>query len=159
MIPENHAENDYIEMRIGAHPEYLCLARLLVRKLGEMVGLREKDVDSVALAVDEAMANVIRHDYGGPCGDPILLRLGKRRGSGDADDALEIIVRDFGRQVDPATIKSRDLDEVRPGGMGVHIIQSIMEKVEYSCPIDGGMQLRMAKYIRSETPNDAACKP
>ena len=56
---------------------------------------------------------------------------------------MEIIVRDFGPQVDPASIHSRDLDDVRPGGLGVHIIRSIMRDVDYSCPPDGGMQLRM----------------
>ena len=56
-------------------------------------------------------------------------------------------VRDRGRQVDPTTIKSRDLAEVRPGGLGVHIIQSVMDEYNYSCPPDGGMLLEMKKYV------------
>ena len=39
------------------------------------------------------------------------------------------------------------MEDVRPGGLGVHIIRSVMDEVEYSCPLDGGMQLRMVKYF------------
>lgn len=45
--------------------------------------------------------------------------------------ALRIVLEDEAEQVDPATIKSRDLEEVRPGGLGVHIIKSVMDEVKY----------------------------
>jgi anti-sigma regulatory factor (Ser/Thr protein kinase) len=69
---------------------------------------------------------------------------------------LECDVRDFGRQVDPSTIRSRSLDEVRPGGLGVHIIRSVMDEVEYSRAEGGGMRLRMLKYLPRGAADSAA---
>ncbi len=147
MVQPSKQPDDSVEVRIDANPAYLCVTRSVVRNFGELVGLSTEDVDAVTLALEEAMTNVIRHGYGGPCGRPIIVRF-RRLNAGEADgDGLEIVVRDYGRQVDPNTIRSRDLDEVRPGGLGVHIIKSIMDEVEYSCPDDGGMELRMVKHI------------
>jgi hypothetical protein len=49
--------------------------------------------------------------------------------------------------VDPTTIKSRDLDEIRPGGLGVHIITEVMDEVRWEKRTDGpiGMRLTMMK--------------
>jgi anti-sigma regulatory factor (Ser/Thr protein kinase) len=56
------------------------------------------------------------------------------------------VVRDYGRAVDPATIRGRDLSEVRPGGLGVHIIRSIMDEVCYEPAAGGGTRLNMLKW-------------
>ncbi len=145
---------EVIKIQITAHPEFLCVTRSAIRKANEIAGLTDKDIDSVTLAVDEALTNVIRHSYGGPCSKPILIQYNFIPQQGTDPAALEIIIRDFGKQVDPKTIKGRDLDEIRPGGLGVHIIQSVMDKVEYSCPPEGGMQLTMRKFIHCPDPSD-----
>ena len=54
-------------------------------------------------------------------------------------------IRDHGRSVDPSSIKSRDLDDVRPGGLGVHIMRSVMDRVEYRKRGLTGMELSMTK--------------
>ena len=99
----------------------------------------------IALAVDEAIGNVIKHGYDGRPDQPIevaieSVRHGERRG-------LQITVCDCGRQVDPGTIIGRDLEEVRPGGLGTHIIRKVMDEVEYSLRQPQGMQLRMVKLL------------
>ena len=153
----------HLEIRICAEPSNLCVVRAAVRKAIEVAGLGEQEIDGVALALDEALSNVIQHGYGGACSKPIIVKLNRLAGSTNKAGGVELIVRDFGEQVDPSNIKSRDLEEIRPGGLGVHIIRSVMDEVEYSCPNDGGMQLRMVKYIssasgRSEDSNiDAVC--
>ena len=154
---EDDQPHDRIEIRICANPAYLSVARSAIRKAATIAGLSEEDVDGVTLALDEALANVIQHSYGGPCGEPIIVRLTKLPPDAHKGEALEIVVRDFGKQVDPATIRSRDLDDIRPGGLGVHIIQSVMDEVEYSCPLDGGMYLRMTKYLSSVSEAKTGC--
>ena len=47
--------------------------------------------------------------------------------------------------MDPAVIKSRNLDEVRPGGLGVHIIKAVMDEVSYEKRNPIGMRLTMTK--------------
>jgi len=136
-----------IEIRLSAYPEYLKVVRSAVEKTAEVAGMGQGERESVILAVGEALANVIKHSYGGPCSKPIVVRLTKLAPADHGKGALEIVVRDYGRQVDPGSIKSRDLDDIRPGGLGVHIINSVMDEMEYSCPVEGGLELRMVKYF------------
>jgi len=138
-----------VEIRLSADPSCLCIVRSAVQKAAEITGFAQSEVDAIILAMEEALANIIRHGYGGPCKQPIVIKLKKIPPGKQESGGLEIIIRDFGQQVDPREIKSRDLDDIKPGGLGVHIIKSAMDQVEYSCPADGGMQLRMFKEIRS----------
>ena len=139
--------NTQIELLMCANPEYLYAARVLARRVAKVVGLDNKD-DMVTLAVEEALTNVIRHGYGGPCEKPIIVKFNKIEEGDETKAALEIVIRDFGKQVDPESIKGRDLDELTPGGLGVHIIRKVMDEVEFTRAADCGMQLRMVKYIK-----------
>lgn len=138
-----------LELRMCASAQYLCVARMAVRRSAELAGMDEDDTDKVILAVEEALNNVIQHSYGGPCDNPMFLQLRQVVPGADRPTYLEIIVRDFGRQVDPKSIQGRDLDDVRPGGLGVHIIRSVMDEIEYTTQSEGGMKLRMIKHIKS----------
>ena len=136
-----------VELRMYANPDYLCVARTAVRQFAQISGINESDAEQVTLAVVEAVTNVIRHSYGGPCDKPIVIKFNKIN-SDENRPALEIVIRDFGKKVDPKNIKGRDLDEIRPGGVGVHIMRSIMDKIEYAQADDRGMVLSMIKYIK-----------
>ena len=60
--------------------------------------------------------------------------------------AARFVIEDRAKQVDPATIRSRDLSEVRPGGLGVYIINEVMDDVTYAMRPEGGMSLTMVKH-------------
>ena len=137
----------HMELSMLAEPDYLSVGRAAVRRVGTGIGLDDEQCESVALAVVEALTNVIRHSYDGPCDKRIIVKLNEVIYSEEAS-GLEIVVRDFGRQVDPSVIKGRDLEDVRPGGLGVHIIHSVMDEVSFTPVGDCGMQLRMVKYIK-----------
>ena len=146
--PEGGDEQGEVVVSLTSERCELAGARAVVREVAERHGFAKAIVDLIVLAVEEVLANVIRHGYGGRSGEPIEMRFepvcdGGRRG-------LRVVVRDYGRQVDPSSIQPRALDEVRAGGLGVHIIRSVMDDVEYSCPHGGGMLLRMVKYLDSE---------
>ena len=45
-------------------------------------------------------------------------------------------------------MKPRDLDDVRPGGLGTHFMAEVMDRVEFLTPPEGGGNLlRMVKRI------------
>ena len=148
LIEQGRATCSQIELRISSNPEYLRVVRQAVRQVALVVGFAEKTREMIALAVEEALTNVIRHSYGGPCDEQILIKLAR---SIDNDPegrvALEVTVRDFGRKVDPETIEGRDLDHIRPGGLGVHLIKSAMDEVEYRIAEGKGMVLQMKKFL------------
>ena len=136
-----------IELHMCANPDHLCVARAVARQVAQISGLKKKETEQITLAVVEALTNVIRHSYGGSCDKPIVIKFNKIKYPDEKKMALEIVIRDFGKRVDPKTIEGRDLDEIRPGGVGVHIMQSVMDKTEFKQAEDCGMLLRMIKYI------------
>jgi anti-sigma regulatory factor (Ser/Thr protein kinase) len=63
---------------------------------------------------------------------------------------LEIVLQDSGEAADPKKLRGRPLDEVRPGGLGLHFMRQSMDEVEFSRK-KGKNLLRMVKYL--EPPN------
>ena len=119
----------------------LKLLRCVLRDAADMVGLDEQATDAVVLAVNEACTNIIQHAYNmDPNGriDVILIR---------EQGALVIQLRDYAHKVDVETVCSRDLDDVRPGGLGVHLIDCLMDECSFIDPPEGvGNLLQMKKY-------------
>lgn len=133
-----------VRLEIPSDPRCLRLVRDVVGRLAEFVGFDEETRFQMQLAVDEALTNVIRHAYSDRHDQPIEVRL---RAVTTGLCGLEICLRDYGAAVDVDRIRSRDLDDVRPGGLGVHIIHSVMDEVEYAAQENGGMRLRMMKQL------------
>jgi len=125
----------------------MFMVRALVGKISEKIGFETLEKDKLVLAVDEACTNVIRHAYGNSGDGRIVITFTL------GPDCFEIMVRDFGSGADPATFKGRDLDQVRPGGLGIHFIKSAVDKVEYDTPAGGGMLLRLIKFMPGQENN------
>lgn len=134
-----------VEIAIVSDPAHLPEVREHIRKTATACGFPEADVDGIALAIDEALANVIKHGYGGAKDGKIELNLIPIV-RGNQPGGLEIRIRDYGCQVDPAQICGRDLEDVRPGGLGVHIIKSVMDEVVYAPCSDCGMSVTLRKF-------------
>lgn len=131
-----------LRLVFAARPDELKRVRGAMAAALSAAGFDAGFVGDVVLVVDEACQNVIRHAYGGdPTGEAVLEM---RREDGD----LIITLRDFAPSVDPAKVKPRDLDDIRPGGLGTHFMQEIMDSVEFLPPSGhGGNVLRMVKRI------------
>ncbi|RIK63483.1 MAG: ATP-binding protein [Planctomycetota bacterium] len=142
------SDTSRIELNITSNARSLPVVRSAVERMARLEGFGDADAHALVLAIDEALANVIEHGYGGAADQPIGIVLASVR-STDGRLGIEVSVRDQGRQVDPDSIVGRDLGEVRPGGLGVHIIRSVMDEVEYRQGEGGGMLLRMVKYVGS----------
>ncbi len=130
---------DHVAGTLPSHPKYLPMVRAIVDEGAALAGFDDAERHKLVLAVTEAWTNVIRHVYGGAtdrridyCVDP-------------APGRLDIRIEDYGTFVDPAQIESRPLDEVRPGGLGVHLIRSTMDEVDYSRNDHGGTTLTMVR--------------
>lgn len=170
-----------VRLQLQSNALLLAGARELVSAVAKRFGFADEACGQIALAVDEALCNVIRHGYNRAPDRPIWLTIfaeGNGWNQGDASqhaamnpsaagcghtgssaancsagacqperhpDALRIIIEDEARQVDPSQIKSRNLDEVRPGGLGVHIIKSVMDEAVYQPRERIGMRLTMLK--------------
>ncbi len=160
-----------VRLQMCSNALLLSGAREMVAAIAKRLGFTEESCGQIALAVDEALCNVIRHGYNREPNHPIWLSvyaLGKGwDGAGGCvgvncdcqyPDAMKIVIEDEAQQVDPSIIKSRDLEQVRPGGLGVHIIKSVMDQVAYERREKVGMRLTMLKY-RGAGALPAAAKP
>ncbi len=133
------ADLDRVEVRIPAYACYLPLVRSVVQESAQLVDFDTDLTTRILLAVTEAVTNVIRHAYGGEQGKPIDLHVQA------ADGTLKLELIDYGRFIDPKHIASRPLEDVRPGGLGVHLIKTTMDSVEYRENAHGGTTLTMVK--------------
>ena len=132
-------------LTILSDPANLATVRLAVEAGGKRVGFDQKACAAMALAVDEALTNVMRHAYGGASDKEIDIAIEELNASDDRR-GLMITIHDSGKVVDASKIKGRELTDIRPGGLGVHIMRQVMDEVVYECPPEGGTCLRMTKY-------------
>jgi len=140
-------EGPHLEIRMVSQPRYLAGTRSLVAAVCRRFGFPETTCGQIALAMDEALCNVINHGYERRPDGPIWIRLWPL---GEPPEGIRIVIEDEGRQVDPETIRSRPLDEIRPGGLGVFIINEIMDHAQYHRRDERGMCLVMEKRIEDE---------
>jgi serine/threonine-protein kinase RsbW len=135
-------------MRLCSDPRLLSTVRGAVEPLAELLGFPGPQRRSITRAVDEALTNIVRHSYGNRPDQPITLcfRRARRRRGSSVEQGLEIILCDRGPAVDPDKLHGRPLDELRPGGLGLHFIHEAMDTVEFRRK---GLtnRLRLVKYV------------
>jgi anti-sigma regulatory factor (Ser/Thr protein kinase) len=114
-----------ITFSVPADPRYLCVVRGAIGPLAAVIGWDESECRAIALAVDEALTNVIRHAYHNRTDS--LMELECR----ESADGLEITLLDNGDAPDRSRICAREIGCDQPGGLGTHIIKNVMDKVSY----------------------------
>jgi serine/threonine-protein kinase RsbW len=144
-----------LRLELPSNPELLCVVRSAMMRLAEELGFPAGDCRALTRAVDEGLANVIRHAYGGRPGQPIelLCRRIQAKIGGKQRAGLEIVLVDRGAPVDRKNLRGRSLDEVRPGGLGLHFIQWGVDVMQYKRQARKN-RLRLVKYLpaaKSET--------
>lgn len=136
---------DVMRIELSSDAEELHPVRESLRDWLAERGWAEHGVADVVLALDEALTNVIRHGYYGERGRPIVVDV-RPLPANDRGRGVEIVVRDWAQQVPLDKICGRDLNDLRPGGLGVHLIRSLMDEACYEHHCDGGMQLTMRRH-------------
>ena len=132
----------------ASHPSNLALVRDFVRAFLQPWNFSESNESLMVLGLDEACTNVIRYAYDqAPDGLMGLTCEG-------TDEGVRFRLRDYGKQADPALLRGRALDEIRPGGLGLHLIRSAFDRVEY-CLCEQGTELILEKQRprEGEIPN------
>lgn len=125
-----------------ARPDQLIQIRTQVRRAAELCGCEADLTDRLVLAVNEACMNVIQHAYGGdPTGEITLEILNN-------DNKLLFRVEDYAPPIDLDSVRPRNLDDIRGGGLGTHFIREIMDDIKMG-HLEGGVgnYLEMTKII------------
>ena len=109
---------------IEAIAENLKEIRQFVRNYIDKCQGLEEYKDELVLAIDEACQNVVRHAYKDKTGD-LAIKLSFK------DNEFIVTLEDDGTPVIPEKIKPRNLDDVKPGGLGTFFINQIMDSVSF----------------------------
>src|ERR1043165_3244992 len=137
-----NAKDRLLELRFKSEPRLLHIVRSMVGQMAALRGFSEEDTQFIILAVDEACSNVIRHAYQGQPDGEIIISCQER------PDGIEFVLADHGVPCDTSCWPKRSLEEVRPGGLGLPLIQAVMDRVEYQHN-DGRNELLLAKSLQS----------
>ncbi|MBN1155189.1 ATP-binding protein [candidate division KSB1 bacterium] len=144
----NRTDTDSIQLTIPAKPKYLRIIRMTIRYICKTLNLNSGETNLIILAVDEACSNIIKHAYKGPTHQPIHISCVM------FEDRIEFILEDQGERANLDEIKSRQLDDIRPGGLGVHLIKTVMDVVTYETNVERGNSLKMIKFLKPRDIND-----
>ncbi len=139
-------------LEIASDPRLLRVVRDLVRSYLIEAGCASGRVDDVVLGVDEACTNAIRHACGGEPDNTFRLTFRSTEGW------LEIQLEDSGEPAPPGSFVRDeaagpvDAADLRPGGLGLHLIHEVFDDVEF-CPgtVQGNcvtMKLRLPKKAK-----------
>ena len=125
----------------------LAMIRDFVSNIGARAGLDDAQVMRLTLAVDEACANVIEHAYSAEGSmEEVTIRAVLD------DDELTFLIVDKGKGFDPSTVEEESLDELvkkrRSGGLGLRLIRTIMDDVQYTIVPGERNELRMVKRLK-----------
>jgi serine/threonine-protein kinase RsbW len=132
---------DVITIVIPSHPKYLSVIRAVTERVGQINEIDEKVIQDIRLAVDEACSNIIKHAYRGDISQKIILKYSFRPG------ILKIIIEDSGLKTQKESLKGRDLDDIRPGGLGIHFIKRVFDVFEMDDNKMKGNRLILVKHF------------
>ena len=120
-----------IELKIAADPALLSMMRCVVLHSSKSAGCDNEMAENMVIAVNEACMNIIQHAYNNNTNESINIKVLEE------NNKLIFKLIDHGSPIDFSKIKKRNLDEVKPGGLGLPMIETIMDKVEFSTSPDG----------------------
>lgn len=133
-------------LQVPSSTENLALIREFVTTVGQQAGLDISDIGKLELAVDEACANVIEHAYGHDASKEVTI-------SANIDgDSITFEIIDTGKGFDPSQVKMEELETLiakrKDGGLGMRLIKTLMDEVQYEIVPGQKNELRMTKRIR-----------
>ena len=119
----NHTEKKDFLVRSSSLKD----VRTFCREVFEKLQIDQNLKDELVLAIAEATQNIVKHAYKNDpqTDDKMVVQISCK------DNKLQIGFYDMGTPVDPNKVKHREIDNVKPGGLGTFFIQEIMDAVEF----------------------------
>lgn len=128
-----------LEIEFPSCPEYLSLLRYTSRWYARRCGFNDRECGRIALALVEAVTNIIRHAYEGDERQRILLRMAECEGG------VEFEFLDQGKSVVPSALEIKTREKLEPGGLGVRMMKTCMDHFQYEPRPGGGSRLVLRK--------------
>ena len=138
-------ETPELSVSIPAKTELLKMLVELTRHIALRNFFSSSDSQKIALAVDEAITNVIKHSYGDIIGGKIKLNFF----CSNKGIKIKIEFSGIPPHLDEALVDVKKMIKAKKkGGLGVALIKRIMDSVEYRT-VDNTNFLEMVKWKKS----------
>jgi serine/threonine-protein kinase RsbW len=140
-LPEPASEHlGTVELRIPSKPEWVAVARLAVAAIANRLPFSVEEIEDLKLAIAEACTICIQQGAGGHSIDIVCEA---------ATSQLRVEVRDhrYRERADSAGAKRPSITAVEGEGLGIFLIQALMDKLEYSVDPQLGTELLMTKRV------------
>lgn len=151
MTEQQKATKTVATLVVSNSLEELDKLRPFLDDVVDVCKVSKETVDSLNLALEEAMSNVMLYAY--PKGHIGQIRLDAIMS--EDKNILAFVLSDCGVAFDPTLQPPADItlsaDERQIGGLGIFLIKNIMDEVTYR-RIDGCNELTMQKKIRLRNP-------
>jgi serine/threonine-protein kinase RsbW len=137
-----HAQQTF-KLSVPSDTVNLKMIRDFVEDSARRSTIAEPDMHKLALAVDEACANVIEHAYNSDSTREITVHVW----FDDAQIGVDVI--DSGTSFDPSSHKPLELQDLvgRKGGMGIRIMQIATDELLADTDENGHNRLRLIKRL------------
>jgi serine/threonine-protein kinase RsbW len=140
-------------LTLPARFENIPTIALFVAEAARAAGMNEAEVFHCQMAADEACTNIVEHAYGDDEVGVVEVTVTVRPGR------LTVRVVDYGEAFDPSDVPapsfSGDVENLQPGGIGLHLMRSLMDDVRFSFGPDRN-QLIMEKVASGAGDGPAA---
>ncbi len=126
-----------IKMEITANPEYVSIIRLTTSGIANKVGFCIDDIEDLKVAISEACTNAIKHSLDDRF--TIIYSI--------IENGLTIEIIDNGKGYDTSAVSNPDIENLKESGMGLFIIESLMDEVSIESQEGKGTSIKMTKYL------------
>ncbi len=116
--------------------------------IGQTIGVSDKSVFEMNLALDELFTNIISYGFKDHRKHTIKVNIKVE------DDMLDIRIEDDGVPFNPTESKTPDfqcgIEECKIGGLGIHLIKKLMDEIQYQRVADKNI-LFLKRKIQDES--------
>lgn len=131
------------ELLVKSSTSQLATIRSFIQEHAEKNLIPVKVIQALILAVDEAATNIVKHAYHSHLDEEISIRFEIQEAE------CCIILSDHGDAFDPSIIPEPDMQEYlkqhKVGGLGLYLIRTLMDSMEYKSDKNHHNQLIMRK--------------
>ncbi|MFD2670980.1 anti-sigma B factor RsbW [Marinicrinis sediminis] len=125
-------EEREVTLTFPSEAEYIDLVRLTLYGLATQMGFPYEEIEDMKVAVSEACNNAVLHGYRDQVGT-VRIRFQK------LENGLQIRIKDEGMNVesdvfakDRKSLHDQSIDEISAGGLGIFMMQALMDEVRVS---------------------------
>lgn len=126
-----------IKMELTANPDYVGIIRLTTSGIANKIGFSIDDIEDLKVAVSEACTNAIKHSKDKKF--TITFNI--------LENGINIEIKDNGQGYDINSISTPNLEEPKESGLGLFIIQALMDDVSMESEAGQGTIIKMTKYL------------